>query len=90
MQRRFIDAFQLYTDSVVQQATDRDRSHIRDIEHYLELRRETVGAKPCFVILQLKGDIPDEIINHPTIQTLTNASIDMIDIGNDLWSYNLE
>ena len=89
-QRRFIDAFQHYTDSVVQQAADRDHSYIRSIERYLELRRDTVGAKPSFAIIGAKMDIPDDVISHPTIVALTMASIDMIIIGNDLCSYNIE
>lgn len=90
MQRRFVDTFQLYTDSVVQQAIDRDASYIPGVEHYLELRRETIGATPSFAILQLKLDIPDDVISHTAIETLVTATTDMISIGNDLWSYNVE
>ena len=90
MQRRFIDAFQLYTDSIVQEAIDRDNSYVRSTQNYLELRRDTAGVKACFVLLQLKEDIPDEIIHHPTIETLTAAATDLIAIGNDILSYTLE
>ncbi|KAK7694474.1 Delta(6)-protoilludene synthase [Cerrena zonata] len=89
-QRRFIDTFQLYTDSVVQQAADRDHSHIRSVDHYFDLRRDTIGAKPSFAILEVKMDLPDEVLNHPSIVTLTAACIDMLIIGNDLCSYNVE
>lgn len=89
-QRRFINTFQLYTDSVVQQAADRDDHHIRSVEHYLELRRDTIGAKPSFAILEVKMDLPDEVLNHPSIVALTSACIDMLIIGNDLCSYNVE
>lgn len=89
-QRRFIDTFQLYTDSVVQQAADRDDSRIRSVDHYFELRRDTIGAKPSFAILEVKMDIPDEVMNHPSIVKLTSACIDMLIIGNDLCSYNVE
>ncbi|KAK7688467.1 Delta(6)-protoilludene synthase [Cerrena zonata] len=89
-QCHFIDTFQLYTDSVVQQAVDRDRSHIRSVDHYFELRRDTVGAKPSFAILEVKMDLPDEVMKHSSIVTLTVACIDMLIIGNDLCSYNVE
>ncbi|KAJ7112783.1 terpenoid synthase [Mycena crocata] len=62
-QRRFVNTFQLYMDSVVQQAEDRTEHHIRGIDEYFEVRRDTIGAKP---------------------------SIDMLIIGNDLCSYNVE
>lgn len=74
----------------MQQAADRDHSHIRSVDHYFELRRDTIGAKPSFAILEVKMDIPDDVINHPSIVTLTEACIDMLIIGNDLCSYNVE
>jgi Delta6-protoilludene synthase len=89
-QRRFIDSFQLYTDSVVQQAEDRDCHRVRDIQSYFDLRRDTVGAKPSFAILEIHMNLPDEVLNDPTIRLLTDTSIDMIIIGNDLCSYNVE
>ena len=89
-QRRFIDTFQLYTDSVVQQAADRDHSHIRSVDHYFELRRDTIGAKPSFAILEVKMDIPEKVMHDSSITTLTAACIDMLIIGNDLCSYNVE
>ncbi|CAL1709814.1 unnamed protein product [Somion occarium] len=89
-QRHFVDTFQLYADAVVQQAVDRDRRHIRGVEDYLELHRDTVGIKLTFVILEAKMDLPEEVLNHPSIVTLISACIDMIIICNDLCSYNVE
>ncbi|KAJ7121824.1 terpenoid synthase [Mycena crocata] len=89
-QRRFIDAFQLYMDSVVQQAEDRTEHHIRGIDEYFEVRRDTIGAKPSFAINEIWMNIPDEVMENEHIVTLTGASIDMLIIGNDLCSYNVE
>ncbi|TDL15490.1 terpenoid synthase [Rickenella mellea] len=89
-QRRFIDTFQLYTDSVVQQAQDRDHHLIRDIKSYFEVRRDTIGAKPSFAILEIHMNLPDKVLQDTVIQRLTAACIDMLIIGNDLCSYNVE
>ncbi|KAI0784430.1 terpenoid synthase [Abortiporus biennis] len=90
VQKRFIDAFQLYTDSVVQQAVDRNAHHIRDIKSYFEVRRDTIGAKPSFAIIEVNLNLPNKVMDHPVIKELTNLCIDMICIGNDLYSYNVE
>ncbi|KAK7451208.1 hypothetical protein VKT23_012544 [Stygiomarasmius scandens] len=89
-QRRFINTFQSYLDAVVQQAEDRTSGHIRDVESYFEVRRDTIGAKPSFAINEIHMNIPDEVIAHPTIVNLSILAIDMLIIGNDLCSYNVE
>ncbi|KAF9038910.1 terpenoid synthase [Hymenopellis radicata] len=89
-QKRFIDMFQLYTDSVVQQAVDRNAHHIRDIDSYFDVRRDTIGAKPSFAINEVHLNLPDKVMEHPVIKELTALCIDMLCIGNDLCSYNVE
>ncbi|KAG6915082.1 hypothetical protein DXG01_013552 [Tephrocybe rancida] len=88
--RRFIDNFDTYTAAVVQQAHDRAQSRIRTIKDYFVVRRDTIGAKPAFVILQFGLDLPDEVFTNPEIQRLSNACVDMIILGNDFCSYNVE
>ena len=89
-QRRFIDTFQLYTDSVVQQAEDRHDNRIRSIASYFDVRRDTIGAKPCFAILEIHMSLPDEVLQDPIVQRLTANCNDMLIIGNDIYSYNVE
>ncbi|KAI0295705.1 terpenoid synthase [Russula brevipes] len=89
-QKRFIEHFGTYTQSVVQQAADRTHKHVRSIQEYLEVRRDTIGAKPSFAILETGMDLPDEAVRHPIIEELAILSIDMILLGNDVASYNLE
>ena len=74
----------------MQQSLDRDQSCIRNITDYFEVRRDTVGAKPSFAIQQLHYDLPDALMDHPTVVTLTTLCIDMLIIGNDVHSYNVE
>lgn len=82
--------FDLYLDSVVQQAEDRTHNYIRDIQSYFDVRRDTIGAKPSFAINEIHLNIADEVMEDPIIKSLTLTSIDMLIIGNDLCSYNVE
>lgn len=85
-QKRFVDTFQQYMDSVVQQADDRNSHRIRDVKSYFEVRRDTIGAKPSFAINELHMRLPHEIITHPVVAKLTTLCIDALIIGNDLCS----
>ncbi|EIM82223.1 terpenoid synthase [Stereum hirsutum FP-91666 SS1] len=89
-QRRFIDTFDEYLESVVDQAADRDSARIRDIESYINIRRNTIGAKPSFVIMEQGMDIPDNVFENEVFQRLRMATIDMLCLGNDIVSYNIE
>lgn len=89
-QERFIDCFQLYTDSVVQQSEDRDKNLIRDIDSYFVVRRDTIGAKPSFAINGVHMNLPSYVLDHPIFKSLHAACIDMLCIGNDLVSWNIE
>ncbi|KAG6867501.1 hypothetical protein C0993_001988 [Termitomyces sp. T159_Od127] len=88
--RRFIEAMDRYTASVVQQAQDRAENHIRSMDDYLSLRRDTVGVKPSLVVLEFGLSIPDEFFNDPVVQRLANVCVDMIILSNDICSYNVE
>ncbi|KAG6375715.1 hypothetical protein JVT61DRAFT_3291 [Boletus reticuloceps] len=54
-------SFVEYLEAVVEQDIDRSGHRIRDIKGYLEIRRETIGAKAPFALLELALDIPDEV-----------------------------
>ncbi|RDX52874.1 terpenoid synthase [Lentinus brumalis] len=89
-QRRFISTFDAYCQSVVQQATDRHVQRLHTVESYLNMRRENIGAKPSFALLELDMHLPDEVMTHPTIVDLSTWAIDMLILGNDICSYNVE
>jgi len=65
-------------------------NHIRSVEDYFAVRRKTVGAKPSFAICELYLNIPDDVMKHPVIMKLSELSDDMMILGNDLYSYNVE
>ena len=81
-QKRFVDTFGEYMNAVVQQAEDRSQKNIRTLDSYLEVRRDTIGAKPSFAILELEMDLPDDVFNHPILEKLRVLVIDMLCIGN--------
>ena len=81
-QRRFIKTFESYCQAVVQEAADRDTKHIRDVDSYFENRRENIGTKSCFAFLELDMNIPDDVMEHPTIVNLTNWATDIIIMDN--------
>ncbi|KIK60267.1 hypothetical protein GYMLUDRAFT_74039 [Collybiopsis luxurians FD-317 M1] len=88
--QRFITNFDEYTNSVWQQAVDRDLGIIRDTTKYFELRRGTIGVRPSFDYFILPADIPDEVIEHPQVERLVIGAIDMTILANDIYSYNKE
>ncbi|KAF9448636.1 terpenoid synthase [Macrolepiota fuliginosa MF-IS2] len=88
--RRFIETFDTYLQSVVVQARDRSKEHIRNLTDYFDMRRDNIGAKPSFAILELSLDLPDFVMDHPSVRTITVSAIDMLIIGNDLCSFQVE
>jgi len=69
--------------SVVQQAADCMHKHIQTIDEYLEVRRDTIGAKLSFAILETGlENLTDEAVCHPVINELSILAIDMILLGN--------
>ncbi|CAA7261880.1 unnamed protein product [Cyclocybe aegerita] len=89
-QRRFVETFTTYLQSVVTQAQDRDKHLFRDVDSYMEVRRDTIGAKPSFALLEHDMELPDDVFYHPLLEKLREWAIDMLILGNDLCSYNVE
>ncbi|TFK73275.1 terpenoid synthase [Pluteus cervinus] len=91
-QRRFIHSMKLFFTAVAQEARHRERGIIPDLEAYITLRRDTSGCKPCFQLIEFAAgiDLPDEVINHPTILALEEATNDLVTWSNDIFSYNVE
>lgn len=89
-QARFVRTFDAYMDSVVQQAADRCDNFVRDIAGYFAVRRDTIGAKPSFAVNELYLNIPEEVMRHPVMEKLSELCIDMLIVGNDLCSWNVE
>ncbi|KAH9037047.1 hypothetical protein EDB84DRAFT_1228342, partial [Lactarius hengduanensis] len=50
-----------------QEAADRAHKHIRNIQDYLAIRRDTTASKPCFAVLEFDMNPPDEAFHHLVI-----------------------
>ncbi|KAG6894724.1 hypothetical protein C0992_004965 [Termitomyces sp. T32_za158] len=87
---RLIQSLESCITALVQQAKDRALDYIRNIDEYLPVRRETIGANPALIILEFQLNLPERFFEDPVIQRLNNACVDLIVLSNDLYSYNVE
>jgi hypothetical protein len=90
-QRRFLQTFERYLDSVGDQARDRDHQHIRSVEEYLPSRRENIGAFPSFAMAERDMDIPDDVMNGKELQNLQIWACELILLSNvsNLYTFSL-
>ncbi|TFK19578.1 terpenoid synthase [Coprinopsis marcescibilis] len=91
-QQRFIETFDFFFQSVTQQALDRAQGEIPDLESYITLRRDTSGCKPCWALIEYANnlDLPEEVMDHPVVRALGEATNDLVTWSNDIFSYNVE
>ncbi|KZT33899.1 terpenoid synthase [Sistotremastrum suecicum HHB10207 ss-3] len=86
----FIDSFSSYLSAVISQAFDRESNIIRNTSEYFEMRRDTIGTRPCVDVLRFDMDLPGEVVEHPKIGELIDVAVDMTILANDIASYNVE
>ncbi|KAI5995364.1 terpenoid synthase [Pisolithus marmoratus] len=89
-QQHFLDDYITYLRAVVAEAGDRDKNVTHDIQGYLSIRRQTVGAQSAFAIFELDLNLVDEVYYHPAVTELIDCAAELILIDNDLASYNRE
>jgi hypothetical protein len=66
----------------VEEAKDRTHKHIRTIDEFLEVRRETIAMKASLAVLETGLNLPDEAIDHPVIKNLSTWAVEMILLDN--------
>jgi hypothetical protein len=81
-QRRFLKSFAAYVYAVIDEAADRNGGRIRGISDYLELRRLTAATFASCFPAELGLDIPDEIMTHPTMESLLVLAGDILILTN--------
>ncbi|EAU88892.1 hypothetical protein CC1G_12294 [Coprinopsis cinerea okayama7 len=91
-QARFKETFGSFFEAVNIQARARDEGVIPDLESYIDVRRDTSGCKPCWVLIEyaLGIDLPDFVVEHPVIAALNQGTNDLVTWSNDIFSYNVE
>ena len=82
MQKRFVKVGGAYAQAVVKKAADQRGKHVRTVQDYLEVRRDTIGARPAFVLIELNMNLPDEAVHHPVVEEMTILAIDMMILDN--------
>lgn len=80
--RRFIKSWEDYVTSVAHQAEDRSKSHIPDLESFIQLRRLSSGGYPTVILYEMDLEIPDDVRRDPTIMKMETLSIELICIVN--------
>jgi hypothetical protein len=80
--RRFLATWSDYAASVAREAEHRTESRILDVEIYVPLRRNTIGALPVFALWELDMDIPDDVREHPTLRKMVALGAEIIAIDN--------
>ncbi|EIW77648.1 terpenoid synthase [Coniophora puteana RWD-64-598 SS2] len=81
---------------VIKEAEDRelfeDKDAIRTVEAYMEYRRETIGTRPCFVLMRAtrKLYLNDETLRDEVVADMENYALDAVFIANDIYSYKKE
>ncbi|KAI0641888.1 terpenoid synthase [Trametes meyenii] len=88
--RHFIDAWTLYADAVSEETRDRDQCRVRNIEEHLAFRRYTIGVEICYAMFEIDIDLPDVVYQHPLVQALRAAVVDIVLLDNDMCSYQKE
>ncbi|KAK6977234.1 terpene cyclase [Favolaschia claudopus] len=87
---RFLFYYDQYAKAVTAEAEDREADRIRTFDSYLAIRRHTGGVMCCFTLHLLCAEVPDEILRDERVQRLETLGLDMISIGNDILSFNVE
>ncbi|PCH42360.1 terpenoid synthase [Wolfiporia cocos MD-104 SS10] len=90
--QRFVQTLGLYFKAIMQQAADRASKSVPELEAYISLRRNTSGCKTGFALIEYAAgiDLPNEVVEHPVVQGLLDATNDCVSWANDILSYNRE
>jgi len=78
----FTKGFDIYMRSMIQEAEDRETKHVRAVNDYLQLRRETFGAQATISFLSFGLGLPEQVLSHPIMQTVTLAAMNLLCIIN--------
>ncbi|KAG1858061.1 isoprenoid synthase domain-containing protein [Suillus subalutaceus] len=89
---RFIQGSELYFAAVAKQLDDRAKGNMYELQYYIAVRREIGAMKLCFALIEFAAriDLPDEVLSHPVVKALENATNDYATWVNDIISYNKE
>ncbi|KAH9886928.1 terpenoid synthase [Cubamyces lactineus] len=89
---RFFRAVESWMQSQVEQARNRSTDEILSVESFIALRRRTIGGPIVEAMVEYSLDlqIPEYVWEHPVLQEMSKAVIDIMTWPNDLCSFNKE
>ncbi|KAI6021041.1 isoprenoid synthase domain-containing protein [Pisolithus marmoratus] len=89
---RLIRGLDSYFSASEKEIERRTKGNISNLESYIDYRRDTSACKPCYALIEYAAgmDLPDEVVSHPVIMAMEEATNDMISWSNDIYSYNKE
>ncbi|KAG2081473.1 isoprenoid synthase domain-containing protein [Suillus cothurnatus] len=89
---RFIHTMDLWFISAAKEWTTAPRDISMMLNLTIELRRDLSGCKSCFALIEFANqiDLPEEVVSHPVIKALEEATNDFVSWSNDIFSYNME
>ncbi|KAI6028505.1 isoprenoid synthase domain-containing protein [Pisolithus orientalis] len=93
---QFISTNVDFARNTVREALDREASKglhaTRDLHSYMITRRETIGTRPCLVLMRSTRRlyIPDSVLENNAVMGMENAALDMVYIANDIYSFKKE
>ncbi|KAI0655721.1 terpenoid synthase [Cubamyces menziesii] len=89
---RFFGAVEGWMNSQVEQARNRSTDEIPSVESFIVLRRQTIGGPIVEAMVEYSLDlqIPENVWEHPVLQEMSKAVIDIMTWPNDLCSFNKE
>lgn len=85
---QFISANEEFAKNTVREALDREASQddqaTRDVRSYMITRRETIGTRPCLVLMRSTRRlyIPDQVLDNEVVAEMENYALDMVYIAN--------
>lgn len=81
-QERFIVKFSEYVYAVIDEASDRAKGRVREVEDYLKLTRLTAGGYPSFLAVEAGLNIPNEVMAHPILESLCALAAESLVLTN--------
>ena len=71
-----------FLGSLVEQARDREAGRTRSLEEYRSLRTRTGATNPSFELADLIVGLPEDVFEHPLIQSFRSVISDLVLLNN--------
>ncbi|KAF4984010.1 hypothetical protein FZEAL_715 [Fusarium zealandicum] len=88
--QRFARAMEDYADGVARHVDHFSLDRVPEVQEMLETRQLSAGVTPLYHLVEYAHglELPDEVFEDPTIQTLERLGVDFV--ANDILSYRKE